>query len=91
MSWYSMCDYKHFVDKTLRRVNDDDGSIVDTLITGYVLDYDDLFRQTDGHAGCMIHRFDFADDTSYTFSSIRSVIAKYGEPITSENKCDTIK
>ena len=80
MSWYSMCDFKHLVGKTLRQVKDDE-SIVDTLITGYELDYDDLFRQTDGHAGSMIHKFNFADDTEYTFSSIREIITRYGEPI----------
>jgi len=90
MSWYRTTDFKHLVGRTLRQVNDD-GSIVDTLITGYALDYDDLFRQTDGHAGRMIHTFNFADDTSYTFSSIRSVIAKYGDVVDQELRCDVCK
>lgn len=90
MSWYRMCDFKYLVGRTLRQLNDD-GSIVDTLITGYELKYDDLFNQTDGHAGSIIHKFIFADDTSYTFSNIRTAISRYGEPVYPELRCDVIK
>lgn len=90
MSWYRMTDFKHLVGRTLRQVNED-GSIVDTLITGYALDYDDLFRQTDGHAGRMIHKFNFADDTSYTFLNLRTVISRYGQVVDQELRCDVIK
>lgn len=80
MGWKSMVSYKHLIGCTLKRT-DTDGEIIDTLITDYELDYDDLFRQTDGHAGSMIHTLKFADETSYTFSNFNSVISKYGDPV----------
>ena len=90
MPWYRMRAFNKLVGRTLRQVNND-GSIVDTLITGYALEYSNLSSKTDEHAVKMLHTFKFADDTSYTFSSIRSVIAKYGEIVDQELRCDVIK
>ena len=80
MSLYRIRAFNKLVGRTLRQVNND-GSIVDTRITGYAFSYDHLFRQTGGRAGRIIHTFNFADNTSYTFSNIRSVISRYGDTV----------
>ena len=83
MPWYRMRAFNKLVGRTLRQVNND-GSIVDTLITGYALEYSNLSSKTDERAVKLLHTFKFADDTSYTFSSIRSVVTRYGDPVTQE-------
>jgi hypothetical protein len=78
MSLKSLVSYKHLVGCILRGA-DVSGGVIETVIAGYKLDYDDQFKQSDGHAGSMIHTLTFADGTSFTFSNFGEVIRKYGE------------
>jgi len=70
MCWGKMVSYKHLVGCTLK-------GGVDTLITGYNLDYDDVFKQSDGHEGSMIHTLTFEDGSSFTFVNFNEVLKKY--------------
>jgi len=47
------------------------------------MDYDDIFRQTDGHAGFLIHTITLSDGNTFTFNRITEVFNKYGELIQS--------
>ena len=71
MTWKKMVSYKHLVGCTLKGR--------DKLITEYNLDYDDVFKQSDGHEGTMIHTLTFEDGTSFTFIDFSEVIQKYGD------------
>jgi len=78
MAWKKMVSYKHLVGCTLKG-RDKSGKIVDTLITKYNLDYDKVFKESDGHEGTMIHTLTFEDGTSFTFVDFSEVIQKYGD------------
>ena len=78
MAWKKMVSYKHLVGCTLKG-RDKSGKIVDTLITEYNLDYDKVFKESDGHEGTMIHTLTFEDGMSFTFVDFNEVIQKYGD------------
>jgi len=81
-NWYPMCDYKKLVGSVLKKT-DEEGNITEVKITGYEMDYDDIFRQTDGHAGYLIHTITLNDGNTFTFNRITEVFNKYGELIQS--------
>jgi hypothetical protein len=80
--WYPMCDYKKMVGSVLKKT-DKDGNITELKITGYEFDYDDIFRQTDGHAGYLIHTITLDNGNTFTFNHIQQLYNTYGELIQS--------
>ena len=81
MCWKKMVSYKHLVGCSLKGLKgrDEAGKIVDNLITKYNLDYDKVFKESDGHEGTMIHTLTFEDGMSFTFVDFNEVIQKYGD------------
>tara|TARA_R110002074_G_scaffold26987_1_gene78711 strand:- start:467 stop:700 length:234 start_codon:yes stop_codon:yes gene_type:complete len=77
-----MCDYKKIVGSVLKNT-DKEGNITEIKITGYEVDYDDMFRQTDGHAGYLIHTITLDNGNTFTFNRIIELFNKYGELIQS--------
>jgi len=77
-----MCDYKKLVGSVLKKT-DEEGNITELKITGYDVDYDDIFRQTDGHAGYLIHTITLDDGNTFIFNRIIELFNKYGELIQS--------
>ena len=80
--WYPRFDYKKLVGSVLKQT-DNEGNITELKITGYVVDYDDIFRQTDGHAGYLIHTITLDNGNTFTFNRLIELLNKYGELIIS--------
>jgi hypothetical protein len=74
--------YKQLIGLTLNK-KDEQGNTVEVKITGYTFIYDEVFRQTDGHAGCMIHTFELDDNTSFTCHRIGELFRRYGDLVES--------